>query len=140
MRYPTLLSAALSLGVAAGVQAADAPMAGPLAAAARDAGPALIEQLLAAQARPAPFGLALDTIHPGVAGTRVARLHHTYRGVRIWQSDSVVTLDDGGAVIDETASDRRAALAKAPEHPAVRSGMASGSLTSRAAGAMRASA
>jgi Zn-dependent metalloprotease len=115
MRYPTLLSAALSLGVAAGAHAADATMAGPLAAAARDAGPALIEQLLAAQARPAPFGLALDTIHPGVAGTRVARLHHTYRGLRIWQSDSVVSLDDGGAVIDETPSDRRAALAKATE-------------------------
>ena len=115
MRYLTLLSAALSLGAFTGASAADATMGGPLAAAARDTAPSLIERLVAAHNQPAPFALALDTIHPGVAGTRVARLHHTYRGVRIWQSESVVTLADDGAVIDETLTDRRAALATAGE-------------------------
>jgi Zn-dependent metalloprotease len=118
MRYLTLLSAALSLGAATAAPAADTAMAGPLMAAARDAAPSLIEQLTAAHGQPAPFALALDNIHPGVAGTRVARLHHTYRGVRIWQSESVVTVADDGAVIGETLSDRRTALAAAAEEGA----------------------
>jgi Zn-dependent metalloprotease len=121
MRYltlPTLIYAALSLGVFTGATAADATMAGPLTAAARTAAPSLIEQLQAAHGQPAPFALALDAIHPGVAGTRVARLHHTYRGVRIWQSESVVTLADDGAVVDETLTDRRAGLAVAAEEGA----------------------
>jgi Zn-dependent metalloprotease len=115
MRYLRLFSAALSLGAFASATAADSTMAGPLTAAAREAAPSLIEQLVAAHAQPEPFALALDTTHPGVAGTRIARLHHTYRGVRIWQSESVVTLADDGAVLGETLSDRRAALAMAAE-------------------------
>jgi hypothetical protein len=44
--------------------------------------------------------------HPGVAGTRISRLGHTYKGVRVFQSESIVVTDDSGKIISESVSDR----------------------------------
>ena len=48
--------------------------------------------------------------HPGVAGTRITRLQHTYKGVRVFQSETVLVTNDAGKIVSETVADRRAGL------------------------------
>lgn len=45
--------------------------------------------------------------HPGTDGTQVTRVDHTYKGVRVFGSDSVMVSDANGKLISESASDRR---------------------------------
>ena len=45
--------------------------------------------------------------HPGPSGTQVLRAAHTWKGLRIFGSDSVVVLDANARVLSETASERR---------------------------------
>jgi Zn-dependent metalloprotease len=45
--------------------------------------------------------------HPGVNGTLVTRLDHTYKGVPIFGSESVVVSDSGGTILSQSMSDRR---------------------------------
>jgi len=58
----------------------------------------------------ADHGYVLAKEHPGADGTRVARLHHTYKGVRVLGSDSVVTTDARGGIVAMSSSDLRAGL------------------------------
>jgi Zn-dependent metalloprotease len=53
---------------------------------------------------------ALEAFHPGVRGSSVSRLAHTYKGVRVFQSESVVVTNDAGKIVSESVSDRRAGL------------------------------
>ncbi len=55
-------------------------------------------------------GYKITLQHPGEAGTRITRAQHTYRGLRVFGSESVVVSDDDGEVISESASDRRRGL------------------------------
>jgi Zn-dependent metalloprotease len=48
--------------------------------------------------------------HPGVAGTRITRLQHTYKGVRVFQSETVLVTNDAGKIVSESVADRRAGL------------------------------
>jgi Zn-dependent metalloprotease len=87
-------------------------MGGPLA------GPPPSQDALLAKIRAAnekrgldqDHGYAVAAEHPGVAGTRVARLQHTYKGLRVFQSESVLVTNDAGKIISESVSDRRAGL------------------------------
>src|SRR5688500_14518807 len=71
-------------------------------------------QLLAAMARKLPV-LGLDTDHghrvshhhPGAEGTMVVRIDHTYKGVRVFGSESLVVTDASGRVVSESVNDRR---------------------------------
>lgn len=56
-------------------------------------------------------GFAIATQHPGERGTAISRMHHTYKGLRVWGSESVVVSDGGGTIVSETIADRRSALA-----------------------------
>ena len=47
-----------------------------------------------------------------MAGTQVARVAHTFKGVRIFGAESVVVLDGAGRIVSEADSDRRAGLAQ----------------------------
>ena len=55
-------------------------------------------------------GFALSSQHPGARGHAISRLNHTYKGVRIFESESVVVSDAGGNILSESIADRRAAL------------------------------
>jgi Zn-dependent metalloprotease len=87
-------------------------MAGPVAQSAQEAA-ALLAKLNGARGK---YGLDQNhgyrpTVqHPGGAGTRIVRLAHTYKGVRIFQSESVVVTNDAGDMLSESASDRRSGL------------------------------
>ncbi|MBB3119934.1 M4 family metallopeptidase [Pseudoduganella violacea] len=59
----------------------------------------------------ADHGYAIIQQHPGVKGTAITRLNHTYKGVRIFESESVVVTDDGGNIVSETIDERRNAVA-----------------------------
>jgi Zn-dependent metalloprotease len=58
----------------------------------------------------AQHGFALRSQHPGPGGTTVVRLDHTYKGVPIFGSESVVTSGQAGIVISEEIADRRSGL------------------------------
>jgi Zn-dependent metalloprotease len=55
-------------------------------------------------------GHQVQSEHPGEAGTKVTRLAHTYKNVRIFNSESVLVTNDAGKVISESISDRRSGL------------------------------
>jgi Zn-dependent metalloprotease len=92
--------------------AADPMMSGPLLAAPPE------HAVLAARVTAANDKRGLDrnhaavvaAEHPGVAGTRITRLHHTYKGVRVFQSETVLVTNDAGKIVSEAVADRRAGL------------------------------
>jgi Zn-dependent metalloprotease len=55
-------------------------------------------------------GFVVAAQHPGVAGTRITRLQHTYKGVRVFQSETVLVTNDAGKIVSESVADRRAGL------------------------------
>ncbi|MDB5910193.1 MAG: bacillolysin family protein, partial [Massilia sp.] len=48
--------------------------------------------------------------HPGVAGTKISRVAHTYKGVRVFHSESVLVTNANGKIISESVDDRRNGL------------------------------
>ena len=76
---------------------------------------ALLAQLEARRAGrglDARHGFAIVSQHPGLQGTQVARVAHTFKGVPVFGSESVVVLDAGGRIQSESASERRLGLTK----------------------------
>ena len=57
-------------------------------------------------------GFKVVAEHPGVQGTHVVRAAHTYKGLRIFGSESVVVLDGRQQIVSETASTRRLHLGR----------------------------
>ena len=55
-------------------------------------------------------GYTIASQHPGAAGQAISRMNHTYKGVRIFESESVIVTDKGGNIIGESATDRRGGL------------------------------
>ncbi|NNG23463.1 M4 family metallopeptidase [Telluria aromaticivorans] len=54
----------------------------------------------------------LTAQHPGANGTQVLRAAHTYKGLRVFGSESVVVLDKSAKILSESASERRLHLGK----------------------------
>lgn len=113
------LGAAILLIVAAApaddALAAPRPMSAPAAFSAQ-ARTALLAQLDARRAErglDARHGFSILAQHPGPDGGQVVRVAHTYKGVPIFGSESVLLLDGAGRIESESLSDRRAGLGKA---------------------------
>ncbi|WP_426175678.1 M4 family metallopeptidase [Massilia sp. TWR1-2-2] len=109
----TLLAAAVSAAVLAG--AAAAPLMSPSKAPTPQATAALVATLTAQRAAhglDADHGFAVSRQHPGEGGAQVARIDHTYKGVRIFGSESVLVTDASGKLVSEAGSDRRLFLGK----------------------------
>jgi Zn-dependent metalloprotease len=66
----------------------------------------------AARGLDADHGFVVSRQHPGSDGTVVTRADHTYKGVRIFGSDSVVVTDAAGKIVSESVSERRLHLGK----------------------------
>jgi Zn-dependent metalloprotease len=60
----------------------------------------------------ARHGFTVLVQHPGMQGTQVAGVAHTWKGVPIFGSESVVVLDANGGILSESSSERRAGLGK----------------------------
>jgi Zn-dependent metalloprotease len=90
----------------------DPMMNGPIAQSPQEAA-ALVGKLNGARAKyglDQDHGYALVVTHPGPGGTRVSRLAHTYKGVRVFQSESVVVTNGAGEIVSESVADRRSGL------------------------------
>ena len=78
-----------------------------------DAKAGLAEKL---NARRAAAGLdndhsfAMRDQHPGQHGQRITRAEHTFQGLRVFGSESVVVTDENGEIVSESVSDRRQGL------------------------------
>jgi hypothetical protein len=59
-------------------------------------------------------GFALVQQHPGVLGTEVVRAAHTYKGVPVFGSESVLVVDVKGKILAESSSERRQHLGRGP--------------------------
>ena len=57
-------------------------------------------------------GYVIDRQHPGSQGTVISRLNHTYKGIRIFESEAVVVSDSRGHIMRQTVADRRAGIAR----------------------------
>ncbi|MRV76493.1 M4 family peptidase [Duganella sp. FT92W] len=112
----TLQKNLLALSIAAiCVSAGAAPtmMAAPFAKSSAQDSAALAQKLSAAHGSTGldnDHGYAPAREHPGEGGTRVVRLAHTYKGIRVLGSDSVVVTDGRGNVVNASASERRNGL------------------------------
>ncbi|HEX9173526.1 MAG TPA: M4 family metallopeptidase [Telluria sp.] len=87
-------------------------MAGPVARSPQQLA-ALLATLNAARLKyglDQNHGYRATVQHPGAAGTSIVRLAHTYKGVRIFQSESVLVTSDSGDILSESASERRNGL------------------------------
>jgi Zn-dependent metalloprotease len=95
--------------------ASAAPMMSAPKAPSPQAGAALVAKLVGARASwglDNNHGFAVAHQHPGVQGTQVVRAAHTYKGLRVFGSESVVVLDAAGTIVSEAASDRRLHLGR----------------------------
>jgi Zn-dependent metalloprotease len=93
---------------------ANTMMSAPVAASPQ-ASAGIVAQLEARRAQrgmDARHGFMVLVQHPGMQGTQVARVAHTWKGVPIFGSESVVVLDAGGRIQSESASERRAGLGR----------------------------
>ena len=111
---PFLAPAALAAPLMNG-PALQAPLMNGPALQAPQALSALIGELTAQRAMKglAPeHHFAVASQHPGLAGTVVVRLDHTYKGVRVFGSESVVVSSLGGKIVSESIADRRDAIGK----------------------------
>lgn len=55
-------------------------------------------------------GLSLAKQHPGSKGGAISRVHHTFDGIRIWGSESILVTDNAGQIVSEAISDLRLGL------------------------------
>lgn len=111
----TLLASALGALTLSLCEASAAPMMSAPQAQSPQATAALVAQLAAqlpARGLDGDHGFAPLNQHPGVQGTQIVRLQHTWRGVPVFGSESVVVLDAAGRVVRESASARRDHLGK----------------------------
>ena len=105
----------VSHGAGAAPQVSPGPMmAGPMAQSPQAAATlqAALNALRAKYGLDEDHGFRLTAQHPGMDGTQVSRFAHTYKGVRIFQSESVVVSNVAATILNESASDRRSGLGK----------------------------
>ncbi|MFL6671819.1 MAG: M4 family metallopeptidase [Massilia sp.] len=115
--FPLLLCSALAAAAPVAVGAGPEPVPNaPVAQAPLDP-TVLLARLNGARAKyglDQDHGHALAVQHPGPGGTTVSRLAHTYKGVRVFQSESVVVTNGAGDILSESVADRRSGLGTGP--------------------------
>jgi Zn-dependent metalloprotease len=55
-------------------------------------------------------GFVIGNQHPGVSGTRISRVQHTYKGLPVFGSETVVVSNAAGDIVSESVSDRASGL------------------------------
>ncbi|MDC8758648.1 M4 family metallopeptidase [Janthinobacterium fluminis] len=112
----TLLAASIAaLPVMATVpaHAATPLMAAPVQQLSPQESAALVAKLAARSSKlglDAGHGYAISSQHPGVAGTKISRAQHTFQGLRVFGSETVVVSNAAGDIVSESVADRRAGL------------------------------
>ncbi len=107
----SLIAAAIAM-VAAQASAAPSMMASPVAFSAQEKA-RLVSTLNGERGKfglDADHGYSIASQHPGEQGRAISRLNHTYKGVRIFESETVVVTDQGGNIVSESVGERRQGL------------------------------
>jgi Zn-dependent metalloprotease len=108
----TLLAASLALLSAGPVMAQGNLMADSTAFASPQQSAGLLAALAVKHGLSTDHGFVIATEHPGVIGTKITRVNHTFKNVRIWHSESVLVTDNANNILSESISDLRAGLGK----------------------------
>jgi Zn-dependent metalloprotease len=112
----TLLAASIAAFplMMCGVATAGNLMGGPTVQSSQD-NASLIGQLMSQRGKyglDSRHGFTLAKQHPGVDGTVISRADHSFKGVRVFGSESVVVTGPHGSIISESVADRRAGLSQ----------------------------
>ncbi|MET3133417.1 Zn-dependent metalloprotease [Oxalobacteraceae bacterium GrIS 1.11] len=112
----TLLAAsiaALPMMVTTSAHSANQIMAAPVNQLSPQENAGLVAKLASHQGTlglTADHGYKIASQHPGVIGTKIVRADHTYKGLRVYGSESVVVTNTAGDIISESVADLRAGL------------------------------
>ncbi|GJJ01282.1 zinc metalloprotease [Duganella rhizosphaerae] len=105
--------AALPMMASNAAQAAAQLMSAPVAQASPQESAGLVAKLSALDSQrglSADHSFRIASQHPGVVGEKITRANHTYKGLRVFGSESVVVTNSAGDIVSESVSDRRSAL------------------------------
>ena len=110
----TRIAASIAVAVmATTAQAAIQLMAAPIAPPSPQESAGLVSKLTALERSrgvPSEYGFRISGQHPGVVGRKVTRAQHTFKGLRVFGSESVVVTNDAGEIVSSSVSDRRPGL------------------------------
>ncbi|MYM25545.1 M4 family peptidase [Duganella sp. FT135W] len=112
MNPRTLLLAACS-ALSLHAHAAAQLMSAPITVATPQDSASLVARLNALEARPGltpDYSFRISSQHPGVTGQKITRAQHTYKGLRVFGSESVVVTNAAGDIVSVSAADRRPGL------------------------------
>jgi Zn-dependent metalloprotease len=96
-------------------------MSVPVAIATPQESAGLVARLTALENRQglgADYSFRISSQHPGVVGQKITRAQHTYKGLRVLGSESVVVTNAAGEIVSVSTSDRRPGLAPSAVTPA----------------------
>ncbi|WP_426339792.1 M4 family metallopeptidase [Pseudoduganella sp. S-14] len=82
----------------------------PMSLAAKANLAARLDERRSAAGLDSEHGYKMREQHPGASGQRILRADHTFQGLRVFGSESVVVTDENGDIVSESASDRRNGL------------------------------
>ncbi|MBV6320204.1 M4 family metallopeptidase [Duganella violaceipulchra] len=105
--------AALPMMASNAAQAAAQLMSAPVAQASPQESAGLVSKLSALDNQrglSADHSFRIASQHPGVVGEKITRANHTFKGLRVFGSESVVVTNSAGDIVSESVSDRRTAL------------------------------
>jgi Zn-dependent metalloprotease len=92
-------------------------MAAPVGPASPQESAGLVSRLVALENRRGvtpDYSFRIASQHPGVVGQKITRAQHTFKGLRVFGSESVVVTNSAGEIVSASVSDRRAGLGVAP--------------------------
>lgn len=95
-------------------------MSAPVAVATPQESAGLVARLTALDNRQglgADYSFRISSQHPGVVGQKITRAQHTYKGLRVLGSESVVVTNAAGEIVSVSVSDRRPGLAPSAVTP-----------------------
>ncbi|CDG81320.1 thermolysin metallopeptidase, catalytic domain protein [Janthinobacterium agaricidamnosum NBRC 102515 = DSM 9628] len=104
---------AIPMMINTSASAAPALMAAPVNQASPQEASSLVTKLSSQRGvlgLDADHSFAVSSQHPGVVGTKISRAQHTFKGLRIFGSETVVVTNDSGDIVSESVADRRAGL------------------------------
>src|SRR5471030_1115581 len=110
----TAVAAATALLAATATLAADQLMAPPVNTLTPQDSSGLVAQLAAMDAArgvPPDLSFRISSLHPGVVGQKIVRAQHTYKGLRVFGSESVVVANAAGQIVSVSSAVRRGQLA-----------------------------
>ena len=105
--------AAAAMATTAGAQPGIQLMAAPIAPPSPQESAGQVSKLTALERSrgiPADYSFRISGQHPGVVGQKITRAQHTYKGLRVFGSESVVVTNNAGDIVSSSVSDRRPGL------------------------------